>query len=767
MIAKVIAWGRDRAEALARLRRALREMTVVRARRHDEQVVPARPARPPRGRGRHRRHRLARPRRRRRRRASAGAATPTSRCSRRPSTPTSRGGRGAGRRFLASARRGRPRAGHDGRPHASSSRHRGQAYRLTVASSGRDRYRVVLDGRTSRWASTARPAREPATVGGRALRVVVAVARPPDHLVEVDGVAHRVSRDDGGRGARPGARASWSPSASRRATRSRPASRSCVLESMKMEIAVTAPVRRAWSREVLVAGERPGRRGAPLLRMEPVERGRRASAGDRASAVRASPPRRRTAIPRPRASEILGAIRRPAPGLRRQRGGGPPAGRRVGCAARRARRPTIRRCCRARSTSLGVFADLAELSRDRAAGARGASRRREGPQPSRALPHLPALAGRRARGRCPSGSAPRWRGRWGTTASTGLDRSPDLAEAVYRHLPRPAAGARQVPGRDGLLDRRCATPTRSPPRCARSCARTLDRLVAATQLRHPAIGELARGVRFRCFDRPVHRARPANGPTAGVRDRLVRLAASPDAPRRRASASTRVVASLAAAPADPRRSAPANGHDRPEAMLEVLTRRYYKIRDLRDLRLLTVRRAVSSPPPPRAAPAGDVRLVTAMRPRSTTSTAVARDRRAVRAAIVPDAEGASPTSTSRWPGRPTRTRWPTRIGAALIERGAPCPPRCGASPCRWCSPDGEISGVHLPPRRRASARGAGGPRAAPDDLAAAALLAARQLRGQPAAVGQGHLPLPLRRAGEPGRRAVRGPGRGPRPDAGP
>ena len=42
MIAKIIAWGRDRAEAMARLRVALRGTTVVVEGRHDHQVVPAR-----------------------------------------------------------------------------------------------------------------------------------------------------------------------------------------------------------------------------------------------------------------------------------------------------------------------------------------------------------------------------------------------------------------------------------------------------------------------------------------------------------------------------------------------------------------------------------------------------------------------------------------------------------------------------------------------------------------------------------------------------
>ena len=61
MIAKVIAHGRDRDEALARLHRALSQMTRRGARWHDEQVVPPRPPRPPGGAGRGDRHVVARP----------------------------------------------------------------------------------------------------------------------------------------------------------------------------------------------------------------------------------------------------------------------------------------------------------------------------------------------------------------------------------------------------------------------------------------------------------------------------------------------------------------------------------------------------------------------------------------------------------------------------------------------------------------------------------------------------------------------------------
>ena len=64
MVAKIIAWGRDRDEALARLRTALHRDDCRHRRRHHQQVLPPRATRPRRGHLRLGRHRLARPHRR-------------------------------------------------------------------------------------------------------------------------------------------------------------------------------------------------------------------------------------------------------------------------------------------------------------------------------------------------------------------------------------------------------------------------------------------------------------------------------------------------------------------------------------------------------------------------------------------------------------------------------------------------------------------------------------------------------------------------------
>ena len=200
MIAKIIAWGRDRPEALARLRvRAARDHRRGRG-RHDDQVVPARPAGPARGGRRHRRHRLAGPGRASTGRAGAGAARRRRAASASPSTSydaeeaLERGGVPAlgPRRPAARHPRGRPRG---------RARLPGQTYRLTVAQVGPQ----PVPGRarrpgtsTSRSTGSAR-SRAGSAVGGRALiQVVRRRAAPVATWSRWTASRHRVSRDEGG-----------------------------------------------------------------------------------------------------------------------------------------------------------------------------------------------------------------------------------------------------------------------------------------------------------------------------------------------------------------------------------------------------------------------------------------------------------------------------------------------------------------------------------------------------------------------------------------
>ena len=108
----------------------------------------------------------------------------------------------------------------------------------------------------------------------------------------------------------------------------------------------------------------------------------------------------------------------------------------------------------------------------------------------------------------------------------------------------------------------------------------IDRLVAATQLRYPTLGDLSRSIRFRLFEEPlIQQAREEAH--RGIREHLDYLAEHPDADDRSEHIDAMVgltepVVRLLGA----RVVADAVGA---EPLLEVLTRRYYKVRTLEDV----------------------------------------------------------------------------------------------------------------------------------------------------------------------------------------
>ena len=118
----------------------------------------------------------------------------------------------------------------------------------------------------------------------------------------------------------------------------------------------------------------------------------------------------------------------------------------------------------------------------------------------------------------------------------------------------------------------------------------------------PAVGELARSVRFRAFDQPVIESTRTRVLATG-REQLRYLAAHPDAPDH----SERIEA-LVASPEPLIRllSERIGGREGHGPLLELLTRRYYKICELEDVRSLrrggrqfvTARYSLDGPAPP-------------------------------------------------------------------------------------------------------------------------------------------------------------------------
>ncbi len=113
-------------------------------------------------------------------------------------------------------------------------------------------------------------------------------------------------------------------------------------------------------------------------------------------------------------------------------------------------------------------------------------------------------------------------------------------------------------------------------------AEVLERVVTATQIRNPLIGELARSVRYRYFDQPQNLAYRAKV-IAAVREQLAYLVANPDAPDRAERVEEMVVSPE---PIIGLMSEWIGTHTADLGpLLEVLTRRYYRTRVLEEVRL--------------------------------------------------------------------------------------------------------------------------------------------------------------------------------------
>src|SRR5215216_2424395 len=181
-------------------------------------------------------------------------------------------------RFYALARRGRPHTEADV-GHQVDLLHRGTSYRMTVCQTGPGHYRVAADGVVIEADVEALTEHERRlTFGGRSHRTVTAL-QDADLLVEVDGVPHRISRDEGGliRSHSPGVVVAIPVSAGDEV---QPGDVVAVTESMKMESSLTATVH-GRVREVLVSANDHVAAGRPLLGIEPLDDGPAAAAGDR------------------------------------------------------------------------------------------------------------------------------------------------------------------------------------------------------------------------------------------------------------------------------------------------------------------------------------------------------------------------------------------------------------------------------------------------------------------------------------------------------
>ena len=158
---------------------------------------------------------------------------------------------------------------------------------------------------------------------------------------------------------------------------------------------------------------------------------------------------------------------------------------------------------------------------------------------------------------------------------TDLEPSPDLDPVLYRMFLAHRRANAHVPVVSDLLQWRLSHAESLPEPARDGYRRVLDQLVSATQLRHPVIGDLARQVVYRCFDAPLIAEERAEVQRQ-VRAELDHL--SPDPAARAAQIDAMVAAG------EPILRAFAERHH--AVMLEVMTRRYYRIRPLEQVKII-------------------------------------------------------------------------------------------------------------------------------------------------------------------------------------
>ncbi|WP_067464134.1 ATP-binding protein [Actinomadura macra] len=581
MIAKIIAYGRDRDEALGRLRRAMAQTTViieggatnksfVLDLLDQPEVIDARADTGwidrVRGEGRLVSHRHSAV-------ALAAAAIEAYEEEERVER----------QRLLSTAFGGRPHVRHEsGQP--LDLKLRGVGYRLRVARVGANRFRVGVEAgdgvhtadveldRFDRYAGHI-------LVNGTRYRLLTGT-HGPIHLIEVDGVTHRVSRDEGGivRSPAPALVVATPLKVGAEVEAGAPV---LVLESMKMETVLRAPFK-ARLKECTVSVGSQVETGAALLRLEPLADDTEAEDSAAAESVELDLPAAPEQIP---ARE---RTRRGHEDLRCLLLGfdvDPHDERRVledYLAARQAAAEDGHRPLAEELELLDVFTDLAELSRNRPASGDDSGDGHVYSAREYFHTYLQSLDVERA------GLPAAFQAKLGKALAhyrvTGLERSPDLEAAVFRIFLAQQRASADVAVVTTLLRAWLREPP--PDRTLREPAGlALERLVAATQVRFPAVSDLARGVVFAWFAQPLLRRNRARV-YADVRRHLRHLDAHPDAPDR-AERIAEMVRSTEPLVRLLGRRLVRDDHDN-AVMLEVLTRRYYGNKGLTGVRTSTV-----------------------------------------------------------------------------------------------------------------------------------------------------------------------------------
>ena len=475
--------------------------------------------------------------------------------------------------FYASAVRGRPQV----RSEVGGTvalRYRGQPYRLKVYRLGLHEYRVEAEeARIDLQSSRLGQFESWLTCFGRRFNVV-SVVQGLSFLIEVDGVTHRVERDDGGIVHAPAPAIVVSLAVKPGDTVSA-GDRLAVLEAMKMEMQIVAPFA-GKVRQVLTMPNVQVDTGAPLMQIEALSSDlvtggrecvvlRNTVEKEGISAVFHFPCRQSLEAFRQlmlgfdvdpaRTSQLVAEWSHSCKGV------GDPN--------------QIAHC---EDELLEIFADICYLFHrepnleNRTAG--------EAPSPEAYLFSYLRMIETQGEGLPPAfvDAISRALEHYGVKT---LERSPELEEALFWIYKSHQRAEQQVSLILSILENRLGQSETSAS--ADDNFRTLlDRIISLTRGLFPAISDLAREVRYRCFDQPLFEA-ARKQVYAQAEEHLTHLAAHPDADDRHERIHELVECPQPLLRLFASRFATADVALQ-QLMLEVLTRRYYRIQTLLDIR---------------------------------------------------------------------------------------------------------------------------------------------------------------------------------------
>ena len=471
--------------------------------------------------------------------------------------------------FYASALRGRPQVPAEvGR--TTELRCQGNSYSPRVYRLGPRKYRVALNG-SEIDASLDRLGQFEywLTAFGRRFHIVSA-AQGPSYRIEVDGSAHLIDRDDGGvvPAPAPAVVVSIAVKPGDVVSAGDPLA---VLEAMKMELQVVAPFA-GRVRQVMTIPNVQVDTGAPLLQISPLADDHSPAASERL--LFAAPPVPGRTDPQSTYLHNLEELRQLMLGFDvdpRQSARWIAAGSQIPLDD-----DTVRR---AEDEILNIFVDVCSLfQRDPEVNHRASA---EEPCAEVHLFSYLRMLETRGEGLPPAFVLALQR----TLAHYGvhsLDRSPELEESLLWIYKSHQRVEQQIAPVLALLERRLQGLDTLSPLARESFRTLLDRMIAMANSQYPAVSDLAREVRFRGFDRPrfeqarrqvydqveAHLAYLAANP--GASDRHERIRALVECPQPLVSL---FVSRFPSANLAMRR-----------LMLEALTWRYYRIRNLLNFR---------------------------------------------------------------------------------------------------------------------------------------------------------------------------------------